>query len=247
MMTRNISTFLIGLFASICAVFVPRMVAMLNGNHGDLQYFHSDYVLVGLGFAVVIGVITVIFEQGKSKKAPDIFMTALGIPALLAGALNTGTAGNDLSALQAANRKLNESLSQKSGISIEEKAGTIVPLEVIPANTHSSNSQTGFSLITDAKAEENKNYTENNPGFQLGIRAEQTHYMIVLGKFNNKNAAIQKAGELRAIIPKATAVQSDQDFLVIDGGEPLSKSDALLKAIELQNKTGVKPYLMQAK
>ena len=246
-MARNISTFLIGFFASICAVFVPRMVAMLNGNHGDLQYFHRDYVLVGLGFAVVIGVITVIFEQGKSKKAPDIFMTALGIPALLAGALNTGTVGNDLGALQAANQKLNESLSQKSGIVIEEKAGTIVPLEAIPTNTHSSNSKTGFSLIKVAQAGENNNYTENNPGFQLGIQTEQTHYLIVLEKFNNKSAALQKAGELRATIPKATAVQSDQDFLVIDGGEPLSKSDALLKAIELQNKTSLKPYLMQVK
>jgi len=247
MMARNISTFLIGFFASICAVFVPRMVAMLNGNHADLQYFKNDYVLIGLGFAVVIGVVTVIFEQGKSKKASETFMTALGIPALLAGALNSGTAGNDLSALQADNQKLNASLAQKSGITIEEKAGTIVPLEATPTNTHSSNSKTGFSLITVAHAEENKSYTENNSSLQLGIQAEQTRYLIVLGKFNNKDAAIQKAGELRATIPKATAVQSDQDFLVIDGGVPLSKSNALLKAIELQNKSALKPYLIQAK
>lgn len=36
------------------------------------------------------------------------------------------------------------------------------------------------------------------------------------------------------IVPKATAVQSNQSFLVIDGEKPRSKSDALLKAVNLQ-------------
>ena len=91
------------------------MVAMLNSGHGDLEYFHRDYVLVGFVFAFVIGVITAIFEQGKDKKAPDIFMTALGIPALLAGALNSGTAGGDLSALQATNQRLTTVWLKRAG------------------------------------------------------------------------------------------------------------------------------------
>ena len=117
-MAKYVSTFLIGLFASICAVFVPRMVAMLNGGHGDLQYFNRDFVLVGIAFALVIGGVTVIFFQGKQKSAGEIFMAALGIPALLAGALNSGTTGNNFSDLQSVNQKLNESLAQKSGIKI---------------------------------------------------------------------------------------------------------------------------------
>ena len=153
----------------------------------------------------------------------------------------------DLSALQATNQRLNDSLAQKSGIVIEEKAGAIVPLEGSQANIHSSNTRTDFSLISVAQAEDGNNYARNNTGLQLGIQAEQAHYLIVLEKFNNKDAAIQKAAELRSAVPAATAVQSGQDYLVIDGGVALGKSDALLKAIELQNKTGMKPYLLQAK
>jgi hypothetical protein len=246
-MPKYVSSFLIGLFATICAVFVPSMVAMLNGGHGDLQYFHRDFILVGIAFALVIGGITVIFEQSKQKSAGEIFMTALGIPALLAGALNSGTTGNNFSDLQSVNQKLNASLAQKSGISIEEKTTNITPLEAIPTNTRSPISKSGFSLISDAQARENEDATHKNVGLNFGIQVEQQSYLIVLDKLSSKEEAIQKAGALRKTIPKAMAVQSGQNFLVIDGEEPLSKSGALLKAIELQNKTRLKPYLLQAK
>jgi hypothetical protein len=246
-MPKNISTFLIGFFASICAVFVPRMVAMLNAGHGELHYFKQDYVLIGIAFAAVIGGITVIFEQGKNKKASETFMTALGIPALLASALNTGTAGNEVGTLQSDNQKLKASLAQRNNISIEKKASTIVPLEETPASKNSPTTQSGFSLINTAQAAEGGNTSQKFTGLQLGIQNEQTQYLIVLKKLNNRESAIQEAEELRKIIPKATAVQSDQNFLVIDGGVPLNESDALLKAIEFKNKTGLKPYLLQAK
>lgn len=246
-MPNNISTFLIGFFASICAVFVPRMVTMLNSSNGGLQYFHRDYVLVGLAFALLIGVITVIFEQGKNKKASETFMTALGIPALLAGALNSGVAGNDVTELQTANQKLNEALAQKSGISIEEKTSTIVPLEAAPANPRPPVSQSSFSFITVAQAREDEYAPAKSTSLNLSTQADQPRYLIVLEKFKTKAEAIQRAEGLRKALPRAAAVQSDRNFLVIDSEEPLKKSDALLKAIELQNKTGLKPYLLQVK
>ena len=246
-MPNNISIFLIGFFASICAVFVPRMVAMLNAVHSELHYFKQDYVLIGIAFAAVIGGITVIFEQGKNKKASETFMTALGIPALLAGALNTGTAGNEVGTLQADNQKLKASLAQGNGISIEKKASTIVPLEKSSANSHSSATQTSFTLINVAQAADGENAPQKNAGLQLGIQKEQAQYLIVLNKLNSREKAIQEAEELRKTIPKATAVQSDQNFLVIDGEGPLGESDALLKAIKIKNGAGLKPYLLQAK
>jgi hypothetical protein len=246
-MLKYISTFVIGFFASLCAVFVPRMVAMLNGSSTALQYFHRDYILVGFAFALVIGGITVIFEKGRQKSAAEIFMAALGIPALLAGALNSGTTGNNMSSLQSVNQKLSENLAQKSGIAVEEKASNIIPLETIPNNGQSPTSKPGFSFISDARARENWDDSKINVSLNLGIQVEQTPYLIVLGTFNSKTEALQKAVELRKLFPKATAVQSGQNFLVIDGQEPLSKSDALLKAIEVQNKSGLKPYLLQAK
>jgi hypothetical protein len=243
-MVKYILTFLVGFFASICAVFVPRMVAMLNGSHAELQYLTRDYILVGLAFALVIGGITVIFEQSKQKSAAEIFMTALGIPALLAGALNSGTTGSNLNELQAVNQKLSDNMAQQNGIRIEGKTTNIVPLEDTSATTPSPVSKSGFSLIPEAQAGDAA--PTNSDGLKLGIQVEQTPYLIVLEKLDNRADAINKAKELRKTFPQATAVQSNQDFLVIDGAEPLNKSEALLKAIKLQ-KTGLKPYLLQAK
>jgi hypothetical protein len=246
-MLKYISIFFIGFFASICAVFVPRMLAMLNSSGGALQYFPRDYILVGLAFALVIGGITIIFEQGKHKSAAEIFMTALGIPALLAGALNTGATGNNLNELQAINQKLNSTLAQKSDITVDDNSTTITPLEPIPNKTPSTSSKMDFSFISTALARENEVVSENKTGINLGIQADQTSYLVVIQKFSSKDEAIQKAAELRKTVPSATAVQSNHSFLVIDGEGTLSKSAALLKAIELKNKTGLSPYLLQAK
>lgn len=246
-MAKYVSTFMIGFFASLCAVFVPRMVAMLNGGHIEMQYFPRDFILVGLVFSLVIGGITVIFQQGRKKSAAEVFMTALGIPALLAGALSSGATGNNLNDLQAVNQRLSESLAQKSDISIEEKSTNITPLETIPSNTLPPVSGSGFPLISDAHAQTGGAAPESNQGLKLGIQVEQASYLIVLGEFSSKTEAMQKAAELRKIVPKATAVQSNQSFLVIDSEKPRSKSEALLKAINLQKTTGLKPYLLQAK
>lgn len=174
-------------------------------------------------------------------------MTALGIPALLAGALNSGAAGNNLNELQANNKKLVNVLKQQSNITIEDEATNITPLEATPAATQSPISKSNFSLISDAQAQASDVAPATNEGLQLGIQVEQTPYLIVLEKFKNKEEAIKKAVELRKIFPKATAVQSNKNFLVIDGEKPLSKSDALLKAIDLQGKTDLKPSLLKAK
>ena len=245
-MPKYVSTFLIGFFATTCAVFVPRMVAKLNGASATMEYFHLDFILVGIAFALVIGVVTAIFVNSERKSSGEIFMTALGMPALLVGALNSGDAANNYNSLQATNQKLSESLAQKSGIAIEGKATSIVPLEVKPAS-RTPVARSGFSIIAEAQAQEQQDIAYKRASLNLGIQAEQTPYIIVLEKLNSKEAAIQKAGALRKIAPQATAVQSGQNFLVIDSAQTLNKSDALLKAIELQNKTGLKPYLLRAK
>jgi len=243
-MTKHILTFMIGLFATLCAVFVPRMLAALNGNHGETNYFGHDYVLIGIAFAVVIGFITVIFEQGKIRKASETFMTALGMPALLAGALNTGVVGGDVSDLQAQNQRLSDSLKQQSGIVIEKYSSDFAPLEIEPLSLISPPS---FSLISVAQAADNASVSKKSEAFSLGIQAKQRHYRIVLKKFNNKDDAIKNAKELRRVIPSAVAVKAGKSFLVIEGGEPLNESDALLKAIEFQKKTGLKPSLIPVK
>jgi len=243
-MFKKLQTFFVGFFAGICAVFVPRMVAMLNGGHADVQYWNFEYVMVGSAFSLIIGGVTVIFVQSEQKTAAEIFMTALGIPALLAGALNSGSTGNNLGELQAVNQRLNESLAQKSNIPIEKDVTNIVPLEATPPYSHGPTSQSGFSLISVAHAGAEP---PTHEGLKLGIRVEQTPYLVVLKKFHTKEEALKEVVELRKVFPHATAVQSNQSFFVIESNKPLSKSDALLKAINLQSRTGLNPSLLQAK
>lgn len=45
----------------------------------------------------------------------------------------------------------------------------------------------------------------------------------------------------------ASVVQSNYDSLVIENEMSSVKSDALRKALGLQSKTGIKPYLLQVK
>jgi hypothetical protein len=241
-MNKHILDFLIGCFAALCAVFVPRMVAMLNGNTADLQFFHSSYVVLGAAFSFVIGVITAIFEQYKHKSAAETFITALGIPALLAGALNTGTATSSLQSLATDNRKLTNALQQRSGIPVEEGTTAIVPLQFVPDKS----SQSDIQIIPSAMAQTMVSQPGND-ALNFGIRVEQKAYVVVLDKTGSREEALGKAAELRKIIPSATVVQSNQDFLVVDSAKPSNKSDALLKALDLQDKTGRRTYLLQVK
>lgn len=235
--------FFIGFFASVCAVFIPRMAAMLTGGHIDVQYWNIEYISVGLMFSLVIGGVTTIFVQGTQKTAAEIFMTALGIPAVLAGALNSGVAGNNLGELHSVNQKLTEMLAQKSSVPIEKGATNIAPLKPLSANSNQSISISSFSFISNAQAGVTQPAVDE--GLKLGINVEQTPHLIVLKKNNTKEEALRSAEELRRTFPDAMVVQSNQNFYVIDGNKPLSKSAALLKAINLQSKTDLKPSLLQ--
>lgn len=242
-MNKHIANFLIGFFACQCAVFVPRMLAMLNSGSGDTAFFSASYITVGMVFSLVIGGITVIFEAARKKTAAETFMTALGIPALLAGALNTGTADADLHHSEAEKQQLVEALREQFDTKVDEAAVGIKDLHDTGGNAHS---QLDLSPLASAYAQTNK-MTPESRKYDLGLRVEQKPYVVVLGKEKDKAAALKRAEELRKTIPEATAVQAGPDFLVVDGTASRSKAAAMLRAVELQKKTGLKPYLLQIK
>lgn len=239
-MAKNLTNFAIGFFASICAIFVPRMIAMLNDGQGSLQMFHFDYIIVGCVFAVIIGGITAIFEQQKQKAASETFMTALGIPALLAGALTSGSTGIELQQLDAQNQQLAKALEVHNGIAVEETPATIVPL--LPTDDEVL-SRFDFSLISSAHAGEGNKDSDMN----LGIQIEQRPYVVVLAKSRDKAEALQYASELKRALPDVAVMQSTDTYLVVDSPKPSDKSSAMLRAIELKHGSQLKPSLLKVK
>ena len=242
-MSKHIANFTIGFFASLCAVFVPRMLAMLNSNGNEIQLLPVNYVIVGMLFSLIIGGVTAILEQAKNRTPAERFVSALGIPALLAGALNTGTASVDLRNSETNNQKLTAALQKQSGIRINDDAATIRPLQPV----RDEQGRFDFSLIPSAHARDDASPVAQRGGSSLGIQVEQKPYVVVLEKSKNEAEALKKAEKLRKTVPNATAVQSGENYLVIDGTETRTKSDAMLRAIELKNETKLKPYLLQVK
>lgn len=243
---KYLINFVIGSFAGLCAVFVPRIVSMLGGN-AEIQHFHINFVTLGIVFALIIGGVTAIFVQSKQKSPPEIFMTALGIPALLAGALNSGAASNEMQKMEGDKQKLIESVSRQNGISIDESAAPLVPLQPVPEDKHSPSSRFDFSLIPSAYAQEAVPTMADNGGLNLGIQVEQKSYVIVLERSGNRESAMRRADELRRTIPTATVVQSKDDYLVVESTAPRNKADALLRAVELKNHGNLNLYLLQVK
>lgn len=242
-MLKGIRDFAIGCFASLCAVFVPRMITMLGDSNGNMQVFNMKYIILGISFAAIIGVITAIFEYSKIKHPAETFMTALGIPAILAGALNTGTTGSELHLLDAKNQQLINTIAQKKGIHVEDEPAAIQLLSATPAN----NLSRGFSIIPSAYAQDELPEKEQDEDLRLGIRLEQKPYVIVLEKTNDKAKADQQLETLRKIIPQAALIKSGESYMVIEDIKPRDKSDAMLKAIELQDKNHLEPSLLQIK
>lgn len=242
-MLRHVINFFIGFFAGICAVFVPRMISILSNAEGGLQFFKTDYLVLGAVFSVIIGGVTVIFGQARQKTAAETFMTALGIPALLSGALNTGTMSNDVKVLQMQKQQLEQKAAQTNGIQIDEGGASITPLTQV---TGHKDAPFDFSIIPSAWAEGNEPSHSGND-INFSVLAAEKKYVIVLDKTTDKNKAARKAKELRKLVPQASVVQSGKEFMVVDSPKPQSKTNALLRAIDLKNKYHQTPSLLQVK
>src|SRR5262245_49888773 len=116
--TKPISALSVGSFAGLCAVFVPRLYAAVVTQSNDLNFFPLYFVILGSRLALVVGLVVMIFEWGAARPLKDIFMMALGIPALLAGAVTANQNADTLKTLTQQQAQLSKVLSQEAQIPI---------------------------------------------------------------------------------------------------------------------------------
>jgi hypothetical protein len=236
--TSNLATkFAVGMFAASCAVFCPSLVLYLKyAGSQNLTFPDRTYVAVGIGFAAVIGAITMIFEYRTRRTLAQTFMAALGIPALLSGALNTvGLAENGLLAQQTTTNNFHKA-ANSVGIQIDQPVDVNAP----------GQPQHGTWLDSIRPA-----YAGDTPLPAVPLLAQAGYspqfvtprYLVVLGRTSSRSSAEALAQELRRHVPDATVVDSGGEFLVVAGRTPLPGTDALNRATQIKRDGFASPSL----
>lgn len=232
---------LIGLFAGLCAAFFPRLAALLTNSHPDLSILPVAYLIVGGVFALFVACATLILTYQKMASFSDTFMAALGVPAIVAGAVNTISTVNTIGQAQSENQRLADALRQETGIR------QTAPMQVTPLEASQLHSLLeGVMLINPAYAGPSIQVQQAAaPGW--GIQREEPRYVILLEQASNREAALARARQLRTIVPDAEAVQSGSGNYFVVTNTPLRESEAVLQAYRLKTEKGLQPQLMPLK
>jgi hypothetical protein len=232
--------FLIGTFAGVCAAFFPRVVAFLaleSGQDDKLRFlFPISYILVGLLFALVIGGVIAILEHKVSRHLGQTFLTALGIPALLSGALNSSTASKGAEEarstallLQIQNDALVKQLAKKENIpildlgsfrptAIPESSSSLFFSSAYASQTKSKSDDSGTvkptsQSSTASKKEFGSNWGESNWGEVkwgvLGVEGavKPTDYLLILDQAASRAEADKKLEKYKVLSNKVTIIQ----------------------------------------
>jgi hypothetical protein len=236
--------FLIGLFAGICAAFLPRLGAILTTDTGHLTVFPSEFVFVGAVFGVLVGGVMMILEYGIPRPPKETFLAALGVPALIAGALNTASNTNELKDVVRQQSTLTQALGRQLDIPILPAAS----VQLLPEKPSTRDGASWHEWIPLGRA-----FAADTPpgtgagGFNPGIQVQQQRYVIILDEAKTEKEALARAKALRAKVPQAQAVRTDQGYLVIQGGAPRNEASALLEAVKIKSETQLQPRLLPVK
>lgn len=239
--------FLIGFVGGLSAACFPRLMASLTlSDSSDVVLLSVGYLSLAFLFATLIGAVVMIMEWGVPKEPSATFMTAIGIPALLAGAMNTSNGAYELDVISKENMKLTEAIESLSPIPEEEESYYgITPLsdvgvEIKPKSTNAIT----LNIISTAHAD---NRVTKQRAFNLnpGMQIQQQQYYIILDKASSEAEAKKKAAKIKLSVPNAQAVKAGNKYLVIDL-EAKTKSAAVLESIQLKKK-GFRPVLLKQK
>jgi hypothetical protein len=250
MILKCTGSFAIGMFAGICAVFVPRMGGLLVADDLDkISLFPAPFVVMGTAYAAIVGLILVILYYDRKGAPRERFMAALGIPALLAGALATSAQTGKVQQLQVTAERLSNAAASAEKIRKLDTPSELVPLA--PPSAQPSSSDAGFERLLGigsayAGGGEALGAKTQQKYLQIpAIQANEPTYAVLVAKTPTAALAQQKALELRPRYPNAQAVKSGSGFAVVTDVKP--ESVAVLEAIRYKGEMGVTPELVRVK
>jgi hypothetical protein len=243
--------FAIGTLAGAAAVLLPRLLALLSkSDDAQLVFFPLSYFALAAGVGVFLGLVMLVLEYQVATKPKETFMAALGLPAVLSGALGTASTAESVSEATRDADRLRQAVRIEQGI---VKNGTFSTLEPLggpaPAQPADKGVWLDLPFIATAHAgDERVVQAGAHDPLRFGVRANQPKYVVVLKQAANEQQALQDARELQAEVPAARAVRSDKGFFVVLGNAPASETDALLAAARAKKLNDqLQPVLVEVK
>lgn len=243
-MGSMIKRFAVGAFAGALASFFPRLVAVLGGDPtGNVELFSLTYMIVGGIVALAVGAVVVIVDNEPQRKLRDVFMTALGVPTLLMGALTTGATAHNATLADLKIQSIARELAARSQIPIR----TDVPPIEAPAAGAPSIGELGFlldALIPSAHAQAAAPAAAQ--ANRLGITLRERPYVTVYQEARDEaslrslRAALNQRG-----VPTRTVTLADGRHLLVAAGPARPYSDAVLDGARAKE-LGAAPYLVPA-
>ena len=246
-----VAKFAIGMLAGVAAVLLPRLLALLaRGDDAAIVFFSPSYLYLAAGIGVFLGFLTLVLEYQVPARPKETFMAALGIPAVLSGALGTaGTAAN-LSDVEREAKQLRAVVSEEQGISKDGAFGSLQRLGAPAQPPAAPGAALSFSPIGVAHAQQARPDSDAGAdSLRFGVRLAQPKYVVVLKKSADAAGAIADAQSLQAEIPAARAMRSDRGYYVVLDAAPASETDALLAARQARKAANdtIQPRLIEVK
>jgi hypothetical protein len=254
MVGKTLANFVIGTVAGLASVFLPRMMLLLSidiepAPDRYISVFQPDFVWLGVAFALVIGAICAILEFEGEDKPKAIFMTALGVPALLSGVLTTTSATSKLQKAELEKVAVLRAVGAQADLPTQQRSNSFEPVGGSPSAPQSGGTSSPldrfFVFATPAFAQSRSPAAQQAPRFDPGIVIERPSYVLALKRASSQDEAVRLAKELQKDVPTAQAVKTDEGFLVVDSVTPRSEANALLDALQLKSKKKLNPWLLQ--
>jgi hypothetical protein len=254
--------FATGFFATACAVFVPRLVGMLNiQSQEEPVTLQWSYVMAGLALALIVGGVVAILQDRQNRPLGDTFMMALGIPGLMAGTFNATLHANAVADVHKLQQVIAETKLNKEGI---PKLDTPMPFEPVGKPLQGRNqlgadrlgatlewlgiasaqaqaqAQAGALSVQSISAQQRQ--VRQSP---LDYNVRESQYLVVLDSAATEAEALSKARQLARSLPNVQVIRVADGYRIVRGA-PLPESQAVEQAIELK-RSGRSPQLVRTK
>jgi len=257
-----LAKFAIGLTAGLVAVAIPRLSSDLSSTQVFSTEFYTPlFISSMLVFALLIGVVITILEYKVPRTPKDTLFSALAIPALVAGSLNTAIETQNTNQLQATAEQISQEARRINHIEVEP----VQSIEVIHFDDLTSINQDSIRLHLFATAHADTTESIATPTIptdntstpvlpipksqkQLFINRQAENYAVSLFQFSTKEQAIEKARNIKQQQPQISVIKiNDNRFDVLSKGTLMSESDATLEALKAKNDLQIRPIILKLK